>query len=248
MAHALLVNPKHRPSKRRKKRAMSALQMKYFGGGKRKRKRAANPVRALTRRKKMRRKGAAASAWYPVAAHLRNPLKKRRRRMSNPLKLPKLGNAKMVIMPGVHGAAGALALDLLYGYVPIPAQFKTGMLGQIVKGVAAIGIGMAASKVTNARVAHNMSVGALTVVFRDIARTALERYAPSVRLGDVDEASFADYTDMAGYQLNAYNPAPLAGYQLNGAPALASDAFDPTMPSMMGGGVSQPQIEPYEFT
>ena len=136
MAQLLLVNPKRRKRKaakksasapRRRRRKMTAKQAKYFAP-KRKRRTSRARAAATTPARKVRRRRASRG----LAGFARNT--------SGSV------NPRAIVGPAVIGAAGALGLDVLYGYLPIPANLKAGTFAPLVKLGAVIGISMLASR------------------------------------------------------------------------------------------------------
>lgn len=95
------------------------------------------------------------------------------------------------------GAVGAVAVDIVYSKLPIPAQFKDGNTGALVKAGVTVALGIAAGKVLNKATAHNATVGALTVQLASI----LKNFAAG--------AGLAGYTDINGVEY--YSPATVAG-------------------------------------
>jgi hypothetical protein len=84
------------------------------------------------------------------------------------------------------GALGALGLDVVQGYLPIPANLKTGLIGTGVKALLAIGMGIVASnfKVIRGATANKMVNGALTVVLHDEFKKQLSTFAPGIQMGE----------------------------------------------------------------
>lgn len=99
------------------------------------------------------------------------------------------------------GAIGAVVIDIAYAKLPIPAQFKTGNMAPIVKAGVTVGLGMLAGKFLNKQLAHNATIGALTVQLRDLAHNFLP-------------ASLQGYTDINGVEY--YNPAEGMSAYLSG--------------------------------
>jgi hypothetical protein len=103
-------------------------------------------------------------------------------------------------MGAVPAAAGALALDIVMGYLPIPAQFKGGIMSYVVKGLAAVGLGMVASKVVSGSTAAKMTDGALCVMLYGALKTATTRFAPQIAMGDYEGAGWNPSDDgMSAY-------------------------------------------------
>lgn len=235
MAEILLMNPKSRGKRKvakKRGRASTAHLVKYQfkTGAKRERKKNPAPRVATSRRKHRRR---------------------------NPVSLRGIGRSagKLGITPlllhGLQAAGGGLAVDVLYGYVPIPETLRAGILGQGVRVGASLAIGILAMRMIKGPAGQHIAVGATSAALRDVIKGALSHYAPGLKLGD--DGSLDSYM---GY----YSPAPLAGYQLNGYQLgdtytnggtafaggdLTAEQFDPTMNMGYQGDVTN---ETYEFT
>jgi hypothetical protein len=113
-------------------------------------------------------------------------------------------------MNAVPGAIGALGLDVLMGLVPfIPAQWKTGIPGYLVKAVGAVALGMIAnaSGLVRASTAGKMTEGALTVMLHGLFRGLTAQFAPMVPLGAYESIDGLGYSG-AGYDagVGAYLP------------------------------------------
>jgi hypothetical protein len=170
-------------------------------------------------RKRRRRRSAgkrvASAAGYTVGrARIRrrklNPRRRhhasRRRRHSNPRF--SLGGITNQLVPAFYGAAGAIALDVALGYIPLPAQFKTGYAKHATKIVGALGIGFLASKFMRGRAAA-IGSGALTVAVYGLLKDVMVQFAPqaiSSKLGDYEEITVGSYMDAAS-GVGAYLPA-----------------------------------------
>lgn len=170
MAEILLVNPR-----RRKRRKMSAKQRKYFG---KRRTRSAAPKR--------RRRRAVARVSNP--RRRRRSLTKlfRRRRHSNPSLRGSLGSAVPMVKAGAVGAAGAIGLDLLWGYGKsyLPASIAGSPLAQYAAKLAgALLVGIVGNKVLRGR-GRDMAVGATTVVLHDAFKAQLQASFPTLQLGE----------------------------------------------------------------
>jgi len=176
MAEILLVNPR-----RRKRRKMSAKQAKYFGGKRRKRR----STKAASPRRRKRR--AVAVRSNPRRRRARRSLTKLfRRRRSNPSVRASLGSAVPMIKAGAVGAAGAIGLDLLWGYGKryLPASIAGSPLAQYgVKLLGALAVGIVGNKVLRGR-GRDMAVGATTVVLHDAFKAQLQASFPTLQLGE----------------------------------------------------------------
>lgn len=212
----LLINPRRRrrtTKKRRRRnpvrraaarRTVSRQVMARSGLTRR-----ANPMRRRRARPVARRRSAARMARYR-----RNPVRMTMRSVIN-----------STVIPAAQAGAGALALDVLWGYVPVPLEWKTGNLRHVVKGGGAIVLGMLAQNLLGPRVGHNIALGALTVTFHDAMRDMVSRFAPQIPLGYVG----------AGYNAGSYGGAGTYDYPGGGTtqadqPQLGMYVAGPSVP------------------
>ncbi len=161
MAEMLLINPRRRRRKTTRRRAARKA-----------------PVRARRRvaRRRVRRRNPANTFGVPTyGLRRKNPMHRRRR---NPQRRGIMG----VVQPAFMGAAGALTLDIAWGYLPIPMNLKTGMLRHVVKGVGAIGLGYLVNMVASRKTADEMTKGAMTVVIHGCMREVAQQFMPQVPL------------------------------------------------------------------
>jgi len=122
-----------------------------------------------------------------------------RHRRPNPIG----GFVKDTLMPSVVGGAGALALDVAVGMLPLPPALKSGPMAPLVKAAGAVGIGMLAGQFLGRRTGEQVAAGALTVTVYNVARMMLVK-ASNGRIpglsGYVDEY-VSEYVDYAPPQL-----------------------------------------------
>lgn len=163
MEQLLLINPKARNktmSKKRKPRtaAQRAATARMV---------AANKSRRRTRK----------------PAYAANPIKRRRRpasivakrvsrRRRNPIRLPSMSGVGGMLKPAVIGAAGAVAVDAVMAYVPLPAVLQSGNMALVTRGAAAVLLGTLGRKLIGPS-ATTMAVGALTVSAYSLAKSLL---------------------------------------------------------------------------
>lgn len=190
MSQLLLINPrKRRATAKRGKggRFVKAKRASNPAPRKRRSKRRTNPVATVTKRtRRMTRKA-------PRRARRRNPI----------AGIGSVGNTlNAMVMPSVTGAAGALGLDIIMGFAPIPMAMKVGAMRHLTKGVGAVALGLLAGMVVNKSTANKMAVGALTVTFHDFAREQVRRMFPSMPMGE-----YVDGLEGLGY----YSPGMNAG-------------------------------------
>jgi hypothetical protein len=150
---------------------------------------------------------------------------RRRRRHSNPRF--SVRGVTGLILPAGTGALGAVLLDVLLAYVPVPDNLKSGILGTVTKAAGAIALGFGAGKVFGKRTGVLFTGGALTVIAYQLVRQlAADSLGDKVK-GLSGYADFVDYQGSAGGgQVNgmgAYMPNAQLGYVspagvVNGAP------------------------------
>lgn len=171
MAKMLLINPKRRTRRKRKASA-------------RRRTHRVSVVSANPRRKRRHRRRS-------TVAHFRaNPKRRsfrRSRRKSGGLGGLMRGGGGLVkgtILPAATGAAGALAVDVLFGLLPLPANLTTGMLRPVVRLAGAYAVGKGVGMVTNKRTGDLMMAGAVTVIAYDILKSVVRNFAPNLTLSE----------------------------------------------------------------
>ena len=176
MSQLMLVNPK-----RKKRRKMSAKQRAYFG------KRRTTSVSGA-RNPKRRRSRTRRRASVTVRAR-RNPTARAVRR------LRRTGSAKFggllpsnlvkgVLIPAAIGGAGAIVVDLAWGFTPFPANIKTGPLAPLAKIAGAIVVGAVASKVAGKAMGQQITSGYLTVMAYNLMKGMVQKAMPSLPLSE----------------------------------------------------------------
>lgn len=127
----------------------------------------------------------------------RRPIRGRRSGLRRYRRNPNGGRMTMrsvmnnVVVPAFQAGAGALALDIIWGYVPVPLEWKTGNLRHVVKGGGAIVLGMVAQQMLGAQMGRNIAMGALTVTFHDALRDMVAQFAPNIPLGWISPGTSA---------------------------------------------------------
>ena len=170
MAQLMLINPAKRPTKRRRKNpagrsaAQKAATRKMHAANRRNRGSAAAPKR--------RRRN-------PLAASSVRRVTRRTRRARNPIGGISTTGILGSITDAAIGAGGALAVDMLFNYLPLPASFKVGVAGTAAKAATAIALGTVGRKVLG-RTAGKMAAGALTVIAYDAMKGFIPGAAATV--------------------------------------------------------------------
>lgn len=162
-----------------------------------------NPIRRRHKRRKSTPKRRASSRRRRVTRVRRNPIalpfgfssggrKVRRRRRSRGRiravarrsyrRISSTGMGGFVtgkLLPAAIGAGGALALDMAWGYLPIPDTLKSGPLAPLARIAGAVGIGMAVRAIAGKRMGEEAMNGAITVTLYDLAKGYMTVAAPS---------------------------------------------------------------------
>ena len=91
------------------------------------------------------------------------------------------------IMPALVGGTGAVANDVLSGWVlqmlPLPPEFTTGPMRHVAKAGSALLLAWAASFMVTRKTADQLGAGALTVVGYNVVREMVQRFAPQIPMG-----------------------------------------------------------------
>lgn len=143
----------------------------------------------------------------------------------NPRFLPSASDVTDALLPAAIGGAGALGLSIALGQLSmIPAEWKTGTRGLLVRGGAAFLIGFAARTFLPAkykRLADQATAGALTVTAYDAARSFVTQQWPDLTLGMYDgdlsayeRVNWSALPALKNGGMSAYVPA--GGAELNG--------------------------------
>ncbi len=160
----------------------------------------------------------------------RNP---RKRVMRNPRRRTARVGVIMKTMPvAATAAVGAVGLDVMMGYLNqfLPANFATGALNSVAKGVGAIVLGMAVERVAGKRVGEQVIVGGMTVTMHSLLKELVATNAPQVPL--------AGY---AGDSLGFYSPGVIVNGGMDGMTAM--NGYDMNANAM--AGYSQDSSDPY---
>lgn len=170
-----------------------------------------NPRRKRRRNKRAKAKRRPAMGYTVGSRKIRRRKLNRRhrsRRRSNPRF--SIRGVTGLVVPAATGAAGAVALDILMGYVPLPAFLQNPWGNAAAKGAGAVLLGFGAGKVFGKRTGVLFTAGALTViayqVIKSVATQALGDKAPAGLTGVQD---FVDY--QRGGNMGAYMRPALSG-------------------------------------
>lgn len=155
-----------------------------------------NPVRRRRRRPSARR---ALFARNPIrrrrrhVAMRRNPIRRRRHHVSakrsyrrNPSRRTGMGGGTFgkMLLPAAGIGLGAIGAEIIMGYLPIPASFKTGVARHITKGVVGVAAGMLIGKVLRQkRLGNFIALGAVVIAVHDGVKEFIAAKMPAVHLG-----------------------------------------------------------------
>lgn len=182
MSQLMLVNPSKRRTRRRRKTSA-------------KRKSTTITVRSNPRRRR------AVSRRRRTYRMRRNPIGGRFNLMRT---------IQESVIPAATAAGGALALDVVWGMIPVPETLKTGPLRHVVKGAGAIGLGAVAGMIVSKKTASQFTSGALTVVTYNALREMVTRFAPNIQLGEYSEDELLGYVSTG--QTFDYEPDEMGVY------------------------------------
>lgn len=170
MSQLMIINPR-----RRKRRAAKKTRARSH------KRRARVVTMSINPRRKHRRAARRISGRSKRMHH--NPVFKRRSRRAGRATTFK-GFMTGTLVPSAIGAGGALGLDLVMGFVPLPAVLSTGMLRPVTRLAGAALIGWVASMVASRQTAANVTAGAVTVVLYDTFKGFLKTAVPTLPLSD----------------------------------------------------------------
>ncbi len=138
-----------------------------------------------------------------------------------------VGQVTGALVPAAIAGAGALAVDVLLGYLPLPDKLKTGALRHVARAAGAIAIGVGAGFVLKKETANQIMAGGLTVAAYGAMRDAVTRFAPAVQLAELEDDAIGDLEEdlnalLANESMGALRP------NFSGAPMgdLAGDVFN----------------------
>lgn len=220
MAELMLINPKKRTKrgkkkmayKKRRTAAQKRATAKLVAFNKRRRKaprrkaRKRNPTAPVSRRRSAR----TTLTTSPARRTRRRTVARRRVYRRNPTRKNMMQNiVSKQLQPAAIQASGAIGLDVVYGYFGqfIPAQLNQGMLRHVTKGVVALGLGFVASNFIKNSTANEMAKGALTVTMHGAFKEALQQWMPAIPLG-MDTSEIGYYNASPVYEPTSQNMRP----------------------------------------
>lgn len=104
-----------------------------------------------------------------------------------------MGMAKHTLKIGAYAAVGALALDAVWSYLPLPAAVRGGYARHFAKAAGAVGLGVLAEKVLGRETGKLFALGAMTVVIHSALREVVAQFAPNVQLSSYEDVEALSY-------------------------------------------------------
>ncbi len=199
MAEILLVNPRRRRGRRTAAQKRATRKMIAANRGrKRRRPRRRNPIGPYAKRTTRRRRPSGLGYYVSNPRRRRRPVRARSRRRyrRNPTMR---GMINQLVIPAAQAGGGALLLDVLWGFVPIPAEIKTGPMRHVAKGLGAIVLGNLVGMMGGKRMGDTMALGALTVTFHAAFREMTAQFMPQINLGYYSPGATAGFDSQLGY-------------------------------------------------
>lgn len=226
MPKLFVVNPSARKGRAKRKAPMATRRRRRSTVARRRTRQVAvfnsNPIR----RRRRRRSTARTFRRNPVRVvrTMRNPRRRRaavRRFRRNP-SARRIGggaiNFGRMILPAIGIGAGAIGSELIMGYLPIPANFKTGPMRHVTKGAVGVAAGLFLGKVLKQkRLGNFFALGAVAIATHDFLKEQIAARAPGVQFGQYSRALPGQFGGM-GYvnsgsavRLGQYVDTPNAG-------------------------------------
>lgn len=203
----LLVNPRRRRGRRTaaQKRATAKMIAANRRGGRRpatKRRRRRNPIGPYAAPKRRNSR---------LGYYVSNPRRRRKRsvarraRRRNPARrgFNMQVMLNQLVIPAATAGGGAVLLDVLWGFVPVPAEIKTGPMRHVAKGLGAIVLGQLVGMVGTKRMGDTMALGALTVTFHAAFREMTAQFMPQIPLGYYSPGPTAGFDPQLGYYVSS---------------------------------------------
>lgn len=206
MPQLFVVNPSRRAGSRKKASPMRRRRTTT--------KRRATRQVAVFRANPVRRRRKRVTTTRRRATYRRNPIAlrapRRRRRAvvrrsfrRNPSVRAGAVNFGKMFLPAAGIGLGAVGSEIIMGYLPIPAGFKTGVMRHITKGAVGIAAGMLVGKVLKQkRLGNYLALGAVVIAVHDAVKEFIANRLPAVQMGQYRGpigSSFGGYRGGMGY-------------------------------------------------
>jgi len=235
-----VVNPSARRAAAPKRKAPMATARRkkngqFMKGGAAPRRRAASfKANPAPRKRKRAAPKAARRATRQVAVFRANPApRKRRTYKRNPIGKGFSGVGNLVI-PAMGVGAGAVGSEIIMGYLPIPAGWKSGVMRHITKGGVGVAAGMLISKLfRQKKLGFYVAAGAIVIATHD----AIKEFIAN-RLPMIEQSGFGQYVTPLASQFGGMgyiNPAATTRFMGQYVAPLASQ-FDGMSQAYDGAG------------
>lgn len=114
----------------------------------------------------------------------------RRKYKRNPSGRKFLGGIGQLVMPAAGVGAGAVLSEMFMGYLPIPADWKSGVMRQVTKGVVGLGLGFAIMKfLKQKKLGLYVMAGAVAIAVHDGIKEVITARLP----GPAGKGAFGQY-------------------------------------------------------
>jgi hypothetical protein len=153
------------------------------------------------------------------------------------------GLLRNAVVPAAMGASGALVLDVVYGYLNpyLPVTLQSGWMQVLVKGAAAVGLGMVGMRVLGRERGKVLMLGALTVT----AYSALRSAVAGAGIPGLSGLGYGDYTPFPMHGFGAYMRGPTGTPGIQGLGYVSPAAvIGPTMSPRMGAYMPMNVVAP----
>jgi hypothetical protein len=166
-----------------------------------------NPLGVSRRRRRRHPRRRSAAGFFRA-----NPVRRvHRRRVRHYRRNPTHGAAGSIrlaslIMPAFSIGAGAIGSELAMGYLPIPANMKTGIMRHLTKGAISLAAGAALAQFVNRKVGEAFALGGLTIAFHDAMKDAIIQFMPTAQFGGMGYYSPGATVPMRHMNMQAFLP------------------------------------------
>lgn len=128
------------------------------------------------------------------------------------------GMINSLVIPAASAGGGAILLDILWGFIPLPEQIKSGPMRHVAKGLGAIVLGNLVGMVGTKRLGDTMALGALTVTFHAAFREMTAQFMPQIPLGYYSPGAVAGHDPQLGYYVQSPRLATRGGESVPASP------------------------------
>lgn len=205
----LLVNPRRRRGRRTaaQKRATAKMIAANRRGRrtvrKRRRRNPIGPYAAPKRRNSARNSRLGYYVSNPRRRRKRAAVRRTRRRNPARRGFNIQAMVNQLVIPAATAGGGAVLLDILWGFVPVPEGIKTGPMRHVAKGLGAIVLGQLVGMMGTKRMGDTMALGALTVTFHAAFREMTAQFMPQIPLGYYSPGATAGFDPQLGYYVSS---------------------------------------------